>query len=331
MTPNSQLLQLVGMASRSPSGHNAQPWTIVRTEEQRLVLRSEPNRWLRMVDPTNRELLLSFGALIETIHQAAPAIGYRVDLEVLADQADASNIARVDLTTVPAVSSTAPVLIRSRATTRTPFLPAKLDANDVDQLLGVGRTALSFVPRESPQGRWLVDATADAFAQQTWDDRTQGELAEWLRFSRRDVRTRGDGLTPGALGLSPLARAVWYAAFTGRQALRPSFRRSSIKTTRRQLQGCAGFLLVTSADRSVGALLEAGSIYQRALLRATDLGVAHHTMSYALEEEPWREQIGSTFQIERPIQFIVRVGRARRLALPSIRRLAAGVFENRMT
>jgi hypothetical protein len=53
-------------------------------------------------------------------------------------------------------------------------------------------------------------------------------------------------------------------------------------------------------------------------------------MSYALEEEPWREQIGSIFQIERPIQFIVRVGRAKHLALPSIRRSAAGVFENRM-
>lgn len=130
--------------------------------------------------------------------------------------------------------------------------------------------------------------------------------------------------------MSPLARVVWYAAFTRRQALKPSFRRSSIKMTRRQLQGCAGFLLVTSVDRSVGGLLEAGSIYQRALLRATDLGVAHHTMSYALEEDPWREQIGSALQIERPIQFILRVGRARRLARPSIRRPTAGVLENGM-
>lgn len=331
MTPDSRLRQLVDMALRSPSGHNAQPWTIVRTEEQRLVLRSEPDRWLRMVDPVNRELLLSFGALIETIRQAAPAIGYRVDVEVLADRAEASDIARVDLTSAPAVSSTAPALIRSRATTRTPFLPTTLDANEVDHLIGLERTALSFVPRESPQGRRLVDATAEAFAQQTWDDRKQGELAGWLRFSRRDVRTRGDGFTPGALGLSPLARVVWYAAFTRRQAMKPSFRRSSITMTRRQLQGCAGFLLVTSDDRSVGALLESGSVYQRALLRATDLGVAHHTMSYALEEDPWREQIGSAVQIERPIQFIVRVGRARRLARPSIRRPTASAFENGMT
>jgi hypothetical protein len=148
----------------------------MRTDEKRLGLRSEPGRWLRMVDPTNRELLLSFGALIETIRQAAAAIGYRVDVEVLADRADASDIAEVHLAAGPEVWSTAPALIRSRATTRTPFLPVGLDATDVDQLVGPDRTALAFVPRKSPNGRWLIDATAEAFVQQTWDDRKQGEL-----------------------------------------------------------------------------------------------------------------------------------------------------------
>lgn len=269
--------------------------------------------------------------MIETIRQAAPAVGYRVDLQVLADRADATDIALVDLATVSAVSSNAPALIRSRATTRTPFLPMQVNVHDLDQLMARDESALSFVPRESPQGRWLAEATAEAFDQQTWDDQKQAELAGWLRFSRRDIQRLGDGLTPEALGLSRLAQAVWYAAFTQQQAMRPSFRRSSIKITRRQLPGCAGLLLVTSADRSIEALLEAGAVYQRALLRATDLGVAHHTMSYALEEEPRREQIDSTLQIERPIQFIVRVGQAKHLALPSIRRLATSVFENRMT
>src|SRR5262245_63988550 len=120
MTPDPSLRELIDLASRSPSGHNAQPWTLVQTEVQQLVLRSEPSRWLRMVDPTNRELLLSFGASIETIRQAAPTVGYRVDVEVLADRAEAPDIARVNLSAAPAVSSTAPELIRSRATTITP-------------------------------------------------------------------------------------------------------------------------------------------------------------------------------------------------------------------
>lgn len=330
MTPDSSLLELVDLAARSPSGHNVQPWTIVRTGEHRLVLRSERDRWLTQVDPSNRELLLSFGALMETIRQAAPATGYRADLQAVADRADAPEIAQVDLTPAPPVPSTAPSLIRSRATTRTPFMPEEVPSKDVDQIVGLDRAGLSFVPAQSPMGRWLADAAAQAFAQQTWDDSKQAELAHWLRFSRSDVRARGDGLTPEALGLRPLAREVWYTAFTRRQALRPSFRRSSIKGTERQLKGFAGFLLVTSRDRTVESLLDAGSLYQRALLRATDLGIAHHTMSYALEEDPWRQEIDRTMGSEQPIQFMVRIGQARHLARPSIRRPTAGLFESRM-
>jgi hypothetical protein len=284
-----------------------------------------------MVDPTNRELLLSFGALIETIRQAAPGVGYRIELDILADRGAATDVARVDLSAAPAITSDAPAVIRSRATTRTPFLPVELHARDVDQLVGLDGAALHFVPRESAEGRWLVDATGDAFVKQTWADEKQAELARWLRFSRRDARTKGDGLTPEALGLSPLARTVWYAAFNAKQPLRASFRRSSIKMARRQLGACAGFLLVSSSGRSVEGLLQAGTIYQRALLRATELGVAHHTMSYALEEDPWREQIDRAMQIERPIQFVVRIGRARHLARPAVRRPTADVFANGTT
>src|SRR4029450_3063595 len=107
-------------------------------------------------------------------------------------------------------------------------------------------------------------------------------------------------------------------------------RRSSIKIAGKQLNGCAGFLLVTSTDRSVSSLLGAGSVYQRALLRATDLRVAHHTMSYALEEDPWRQEIDSAMQSERPIQFMVRIGQARRLARPTIRCSMATLLENGM-
>jgi hypothetical protein len=139
---------------------------------------------------------------------------------------------------------------------------------------------------------------------------------EPLRFSRSDIRVRRDGLTPEALGLPLISRAVWYAAFSRKQAMKPSFRRSSIKIAGKQLNGCAGFLLVTSTDRSVSSLLGAGSVYQRALLRATDLRVAHHTMSYALEEDPWRQEIDSAMPSERPIQFMVRIGQSKAFGPP---------------
>jgi hypothetical protein len=206
----------------------------------------------------------------------------------------------------------------------------ELAPNDIAEIVGLDRAALSFVPRKSPKGRWLAEAATEAFAQQTGADRKQAELAAWLRFSRSDIRVGRDGPTPEALGLPLISRAVWYPAFSRKQAMKLSFRRSSIKAAGKQLNGCAGFLLVTSTDRSMSSLLDAGSLYQRALLRAIDLRVAHHAMSYALEENPWRQEIDSAMQSERPIQFMVRVGQARRLARPSIRRSMATLLENGM-
>jgi hypothetical protein len=54
------------------------------------------------------------------------------------------------------------------------------------------------------------------------------------------------------------------------------------------------------------------------------------TMSYALEEDPWRLEIDSALQNQQPIQFIVLVGRARQLAQPSVRRPPVSLLENRM-
>ena len=161
------------------------------------------------------------------------------------------------------------------------LLARRAGPKEVDQVLGLGRTASPSIPAGVQRGAGLADAGAEAFAQQVWNDRKQAELAQWLRFSRPHVRRRGDGLTPEALGLSPPAQALWNAALTPRQALRPSFRRSSIKLARRWLEGCAGFLLVTSTDRSIGSLLEVGPCISVLSCGATDLGAAHHAMSYA--------------------------------------------------
>jgi hypothetical protein len=55
--------------------------------------------------------------------------------------------------------------------------------------------------------------------------------------------------------------------------------------------------------------------------------VAHHTMSQALEETPWAQEIQGALQSAEPIQFVIRVGYARKLARPSIRRVIDDFIE----
>lgn len=307
------------VAAHSPSGHNTQPWKVKVLADDALLIRSDPQRWLRAVDPANRELLLSLGAFAETLTQAAAAQGWHADLTVVATAPTDTDIWRVAFSPAAERSPASDAILTRRATTRTPFTTRALEARHVQELIGVA-PAVSYAPRDSVEGRWLADGLEAAFRQQTLDDRRQAELATWLRFSRSAVRRRGDGLTAEALGISFPVRLVWYTLFRPSTALSRAFRNSSMHTTRAQVNGCAGFVLIRSRDASVAALLETGRVYERVCLKMTELGVAHHTMSQALEEEPWAQEIQGALRSAEPIQFVIRVGYARNLARPGIRR-----------
>jgi hypothetical protein len=310
---------ILTVAAHTPSGHNTQPWKVKVLAADDLLIRSDPQRWLRAVDPANRELLLSFGAFAETLSQAAAAQGWHADLAAVATTPTDTDIWRVTLTPATERSTTSDAIITHRATTRTPFATRTLEAQHIQALLGVAPT-VSYAPRESAEGRWLVDGLESAFRQQTLDDRKQAELSNWLRFSRSAVKRRGDGLTGEALGLSFPLRLALSTVYKPSMALSATFRNSSINNTRAQAQGCAGFVFIRSRDESIAALLETGRVYERVCLKMTELGVAHHTMSQALEEAPWAQEIQGALQSADPIQFVIRVGYARRLARPAIRR-----------
>src|SRR5262249_8090546 len=140
-------------AAHAPSGHNTQPWKVKILAADALLIRSDPQRWLRAVDPANRELLLALGAFAETLAQAAEAQGWHADLAAVATAPTDSDIWRVALAPAAERSTTSSALITRRATTRTPFTTRALEAQHVQALLGVA-PSVTYVPRESAEGRW---------------------------------------------------------------------------------------------------------------------------------------------------------------------------------
>lgn len=60
----------------APSGHNTQPWFIHPIEPWHWIIGNDSNRWLRAVDPTQRETLFSIGAFMKNLEYAASEYGY---------------------------------------------------------------------------------------------------------------------------------------------------------------------------------------------------------------------------------------------------------------
>ena len=301
-----QLHSLLYYASLAPSGHNAQPWT-VRIDNGEICVGTDAARWLPKVDPTNREVMLSVGAFLENLITAAPAYGFIADCRVVGTQL-ATDVARVALKSTP--QREAPLdRLRARRTVRGGHLSREVSTVDVEALCAGDRNhQLHFFPPGSRQGQLLAEATLEANRLQTSRDDAQSELADWMRWTPEDGRAHRNGFTPEALEITGLAG--WYVRhFMNRKAVvGRGFRKQSLNRVRQQLSSYGGWMVITSEDEGVHALIDAGRKCEQMWLEARPRSIAVHPMSQALEEAPFKDQITRDLGLRGCAQFILRIG-----------------------
>jgi len=308
---SAQMSSLLFNASLAPSGHNTQPW-VVRTTNDGLAIGSDPSRWLPKVDPGNREMALSIGAFLENLLIAAPGHGYRPEFTVAASNPTESDLIHVTLTqtTTQTTETGRDVLerLRLRRTVRTGQLQRPLSGEDARALTALMKQHAYYFPRESREGRYLAEGTIEANRVQAGRDDAQAELGAWIRFRDEDARSHRDGLTPESMEIPGVAG--WYVRhFMNRESVMgKTFRDQGVDRARQQVANCGGWIVLTSSDLSLGALLETGRKTERMWLAARDPRIAIHPMTQMLEESPFRDRIGEELSIANPIQFVLRVG-----------------------
>jgi hypothetical protein len=309
-SPDPELREILTYASRASSSHNAQPWKIEITGPSSLKLLADRSRYLPAVDPDHREMFLSFGAFLETLDQAARALGYRAEITILAGSTADGEIAAIRVEKIedrrdPAVLS----LITSLYTPKGDLGTDPLEGAAAAALIGSDTAAIRYFPPASGEFRWVREQTPRASLQQAWRDPAQEELAEFLHFSKRSAREAGYGLTPEMMEIGPVGRFFWYGFMSRGSALSKSFRNSIEGITSDQLENCGGIFTIMSPDDSPAALIESGRHYQRLKLNAFRRGIGIHPLSSLLEEEPWKGQVDSKLGSDRPVQFILRTGK----------------------
>lgn len=188
---------------RAPSAHNAQPW-VLRYEEEAIALFFDMDRTLPAGDPTNRDLLLSLGAFVETV--LIVAAHFKCDLEFTADW---------DLTKHRVGS-----FRKSTQAYKTPFTLEDIQKRQTSRLIYKGDGPDSRVLQDlkvhiDGLDLQILDSTAlvDLFKS---SDRfifhnipVLKELRQWLRLDRADPRYFKDGLTAAGLNLSAAQAIVF--------------------------------------------------------------------------------------------------------------------------
>ena len=208
-TTQDKLRAAVRYAVRAPSIHNTQPW-LFRLVGDALELRADRSRALPVVDPDDRELIISCGAALFHLCLALRRFGSAPQIERLPNAADPDLLARVHVTGPWERTAEDMALFQAiprRRTNRRSF---------EDRLLPAGLGAALEAAAQA-DGAWLhVFRTPEARSAiaglvsegdriQMADKRFRRELAAWLRPNWTSAR---DGMPGFALGMGDVMAAA---------------------------------------------------------------------------------------------------------------------------
>lgn len=294
-------------ASLAPSGHNYQPWRVRIGQNHEWIIEADPARRLPCVDPDNRELLLSLGAFLENLSVTAATLGLHAEVEILAEDRQDREVARVVLQEGPRCDYPLQTLGKRR-TVKHGQLPRVLTASDLVRLMSTVEGQAIYVARGSKQADYIEESVVEAFRLQAHREEAQQEFVRWLRLDGTEAIRYRDGITTDSMGLSGIAG--WYVNtfLSPGDFLTDKMRQEGIDATATLAREGGNWLLLTSRDQTVAELLACGRRFQRLALAACQLEIAIHPMTQILEETrapSLHEVLGNDTVIP---QFVLRVG-----------------------
>ncbi|HPI97944.1 MAG TPA: nitroreductase family protein [Synergistales bacterium] len=319
-----ELEEILYYGTLAPSSHNAQMWKIRIISPDTIELLLDKERTLSEVDPDNREAMISLGAFLENISQAARIHGSNAEISLLVERPFDERIARIHFEKTTALSQEEKEMLRRnlslRDTVRSPFKKEPLRDEHVSSLIEQIPGKAHYYPIDSREGEYLKQGLIASNERQAKRDDAQKELSRWFRFSDEDARKTGDGITPEMMGLKGISR--WFVShfFTTETVMKDSFRKQTVSTVRKQVENCSGYLILTSQGNDPFSLINQGMELERIWLHATGMGVAIHPISQMIEEDPWKSELKEKLELNSFPQMMLRVGYIDRSPDPVSRR-----------
>jgi hypothetical protein len=301
--------EILTLASLAPSGHNTQPWFVKYLEPYHWIIGNDKSRWLPAVDPTQRETILSIGAFLQNLEYAANNLGYSCEFNVVANTNQDEDLVEIRLSKLGSIQPFDIQKIKNRRTVRSNYLSEKLKKEDLNYLIKDESESIIYLPNSSKEHKYLNEATIEANKIQSYRDDAQSELANWIRFSSKDVAKYRDGLTVASMEIEGIKAWVLRNFYNKAKVMKKNFREQSIDKVIQEVSvPSAGWLVITSKDYSTKTLLETGKRLQRLWLKVRDKSIAIHPMTQIIEEAKTNKNLNASLRITEPIQFLLRVG-----------------------
>ncbi|MBK1732404.1 Acg family FMN-binding oxidoreductase [Thiococcus pfennigii] len=306
---------LLRYAILAPSSHNTQPW-LFRVYDDHLEVIADRSRALPVVDPIDRELVISCGGAIGMIRASLLRFGYSGDIELLPDSADKDLLARVKLGSPhePTLADQARfAAISRRRSTRRKFedepLPPGL-AEELGELAQLDELELAVITGSEAKSD-VAELVAEADREQHKDPDFRKELSEWLSSRRTSSR---DGMSLASFGAPDILSSV--GGFIIRTL---DVGRRVAANDKRLASNSPALVVIATRDDSPRDWLAAGMMHVTALLAVTARGLTAAYLNQPIELAKFRARLKGLAGVSGVPQLLFRIGRGPEVK-PSVRR-----------
>lgn len=299
-----QILFCLRYAVLAPSGHNTQPW-LFRIREREVELLADRSRALPVVDPFDRELVISCGAALFNLRIALERFGWELEVDCLPDAHDPDLMARVGLVSRRDPSHESSLLfdeIPRRHTNRGSF-------DDLPVVEAIVRDLARCVETE---GAWLVplnestkQIAADLIAQgdriQFRDTHFRRELTAWTMSNLSRRRDGMPGYTHGAGDVASAVAPLLIRTF--------DWARLGLAAKDRELAaGSPLLVLIGTEHEEPSEWMAAGQALQHALLAACAVGLQGSYLNQPIEVASLRPRLRELVGRSGFPQLLLRLG-----------------------
>ena len=311
----------LSFAILAPNPHNRQPWIIELKGKDEIVLYCDADRHIPYTDPFDRQITIGLGAFIETLAIAASQDGFRVDVDAFPKgkpfpMLDDRPVARIRLIKDDGIKADplfAQILHR-RSNRGSYSLERQLPDPDISAVLNAAKHGSQIgISKEIQKVAKLRQIGVEAMRIEYITPRTLGESIDLMRIGKSEIIANPDGISLGG----PFFETLALFGQLNRDAMRDpaSFAwKTGLDNTLSPLKtGTAYGWLVTEGNSRLDQI-KAGRDYARFNLKTTELGIAIHPNSQALQEyEEMKEQFSAIHaelgvsKLQR-VQMFVRMG-----------------------
>ncbi|PFH21051.1 Acg family FMN-binding oxidoreductase [Burkholderia sp. JKS000303] len=304
--PGHHLRSLLGYAVLAPSSHNSQPWRFL-VNGTTISVCADRVRALPVVDPFDRELIISCGAALLNLRVALNHAGLAHTIGTFPSEVDPDLLALVRVCDDGYSDASLGALfdaIADRVTTRAPFESTAVP-DEIQQALiaaGIAEGAdIACVDSIAHRAR-VAELVAQADRQQFADPRFRRELASWI-----DPRRHVDGMPAFAAGVPAL---LDFAAPVVTTAVRTFDLGNGLAALHHQLVGASPLIVCIATVRDDReAWLAAGQALERILLVATRAGYTASYLNQPIETTELRTHLRHMLGLRGEPQLLLRVGR----------------------